>query len=102
MGQPSTTSLGFAPRYNGRMRGIAKPDEVVGNVAHVVATKIHGQEVASGYTQPDGTYRIDGSPPAVYVAHAERLGGPLRPLNIAGFREGFGAETTDHETTFHR
>lgn len=71
-------------------------------LAHVVATTIHGRVVASGYTRPDGTYRIDGLPPDVYLVHAERLDGPVRPGNVSGFRQGFGqAETTDYETTFH-
>lgn len=71
-------------------------------LAHVVATTIRGRAVASGYTRPDGTYRIEGLPPDVYLVHAERLDGPVRPSNVAGFREGFGqAETTDYETTFY-
>ena len=71
-------------------------------LAHVVATTIQGRVVASGYTRPDGTYRIEGLPPDVYLVHAERLDGPVRPSNVAGVREGFGqAETTDYETTFH-
>lgn len=70
-------------------------------LAHVVATTVRGRIVASGYTRPDGTYRIEGLPPDTYLVHAERLDGPVRPGNVVGVRQGFGqTETTDYETTF--
>jgi len=93
---------GAFPAGRGSLVGTVSLEGAEVFLAHVVATKIHGRAVASGYTRPDGTYRIDGLPPDVYVVHAERLDGPVRPSNVAGLREGFGlAETTDYETTFH-
>lgn len=93
---------GAFPAGRGTLTGTVSLEGEPVFLSHVVATKIHGQVVASGYTRPDGSYRIDGLPPNVYLVHAERLDGPVRPSNVATFREGFGrAETTDYETTFH-
>jgi len=93
---------GAFPAGRGALVGRVSLGESPVFLSHVVATKIHGRVVASGYTRPDGTYRIDGLPPNVYLVHAERLDGPVRPANLAAFREGFQrAETTDYETTFH-
>ncbi len=90
------------PAGRGTLAGTVSRDGEAVFLAHVVATTVNGRAIASGYTRPDGTYRIDGLPPDVYVVHAERLDGPVRPSNVAGFRQGFGqAETTEYETTFH-
>lgn len=89
------------PAGRGTLVGTVSLDGAGVFLAHVVATTVQGRVVASGYTRPDGTYRIEGLPPDAYLVHAERLDGPVRPANVAGFRQGFGqTETTDYETTF--
>lgn len=93
---------GAFPAGRGTLAGAVTIDGRAVFLAHVVATTVQGRVVASGYTRPDGTYRIDGLPPDAYLVHAERLDGPVRPSNVAGLRRGFGqTETTDYETTFH-
>lgn len=49
--------------------------------AHVVAVDANGNVTASGITQPDGTYSIQGLPPATYSVYAE----PLDPLGASFF-----------------
>src|SRR5262249_43115176 len=58
--------------------------------AHVVATNLEGQVIAGAFSTPDGSYRIDGLPPNVYVVFAERLDGPIRAANVGGFIGGYG------------
>lgn len=71
-------------------------------LAHVVATRIEGEVVASAFTTPDGYYRIEGLEPGVYVVHAERLDGPVTASNMDSQRRGFDrAETGGYATTFH-
>jgi Matrixin len=72
-------------------------------LAHVVAATVAGRVIAGGFTNPDGTYRIAGLPPDVYVVFAEPLDGPVRPTNLSGFSAGFDGvgATLDHGTAFH-
>lgn len=71
-------------------------------LSHVVAADVNGPIVAGGYTAPDGSYRIDGLPPNVYVVYAEPLDGPIGPGNVSGFRAGFGAApSAGYGTFFH-
>lgn len=71
-------------------------------VAHVVAADVNGPILAGAYTAPDGSYRIDGLPPDVYVVYAEPLDGPVAPGNVSGFRSAFGAvPTVGYGTFFH-
>lgn len=71
-------------------------------LSHVVAADVNGPIVAGAYTAPDGTYRIDGLPPNVYVVYAEPLDGPVAPGNVSGFRSAFGAApSAGYGTFFH-
>jgi hypothetical protein len=71
-------------------------------LAHVVALDVNGPIVASGFSRPDGSYRIEGLPPGVYVVYAEPLDGPVLPGNVGGFRGAFvGTPTVGYGTFFH-
>lgn len=71
-------------------------------LAQVVAATLRGSVVASAFTRPDGSYRIDGLPPDVYVVYAEPLDGPIVAGNLSGFRAAFAGEPgLDHGTFFH-
>lgn len=71
-------------------------------LAHVVATSVTGRAVASALTAPDGSYRIDGLAPDVYLVYAEPLDGPVTPGNVGGFRSAFGGDpTVGYGTFFH-
>ncbi|HEY8515037.1 MAG TPA: matrixin family metalloprotease [Candidatus Binatia bacterium] len=71
-------------------------------LAHVVAADLRGPIVASALSRPDGSYRIDGLPPGVYVVYAEPLDGPVLPSNVGGFRSAFDATpTVGYGTFFH-
>jgi uncharacterized protein (TIGR03437 family) len=52
--------------------------------AHVVAVDANGNATASAITQPDGSYSIQGLPPATYAVYAE----PLDPVGPAFFSRG--------------
>jgi hypothetical protein len=71
-------------------------------LANVVAANVNGPIVASAYSLPDGTYRIDGLPPDVYVVYAEPLDGPISQVNVGGFRAAFGGNPSiGYGTFFH-
>jgi len=71
-------------------------------LSHVVAADVNGPVIAGGYSAPDGSYRIDGLPPGVYVVYAEPLDGPVAPGNVSGFRSGFGVDpSVGYGTFFH-
>jgi len=71
-------------------------------VSHVVAANVNGPIVATAFSEPDGSYVIDGLPPDVYVVYAEPLDGPVLPGNVGGFRAGFGGTpTVGYGTFFH-
>jgi hypothetical protein len=93
---------GSFPAGRGSLVGRVTLDQEGVFLSHVVASTVHGRVAASAFTSPDGTYRIDGLEPDVYVVHAERLDGPVLPHNVEGLRNGFGrAEATGYETSFH-
>jgi hypothetical protein len=94
---------GAFPAGRGSLVGrVTLPSQEGVFLAHVVATTVTGQAMASTYSRPDGTYRIDGLDPDVYFVHAERLDGPILPRNVAAFREGFDrVETMGYGTSFH-
>lgn len=71
-------------------------------LAQVVAARVNGPVVAQTYSAPDGTYRIEGLAPDVYVVYAEPLDGPVVPGNVGGFRSAFGGTpSTGYGTFFH-
>lgn len=71
-------------------------------LAQVVAARVNGPVVAATYSAPDGSYRIEGIAPDVYVVYAEPLDGPVAPSNVGGFRVGFGGNpSTGYGTFFH-
>jgi hypothetical protein len=71
-------------------------------LSQVVAVRAGGPVVAATYSAPDGSYRIDGLAPDVYVVYAEPLDGPIVPGNVAGFRSAFGdTPSTGYGTFFH-
>ncbi len=71
-------------------------------LAHVLAATLRGSVVASAFARPDGSYRIDGLPPDVYLVYAEPLDGPIVAGNLSGFRSAFpGEPLLDHGTFFH-
>jgi hypothetical protein len=71
-------------------------------LSQVVAARVHGPVVAATYSAPDGSYRIEGLAPDVYVVYAEPLDGPVAPGNVGGFRSGFGGTaSTGYGTFFH-
>ena len=90
---------------------LARTGTLAGNVtldgrgvflAHVVATRIDGEVAAGMLTAPDGSYRIDGLEPGVYLVHAEPLDGPVDARNVDSQRQAFGRSETDgYATTFH-
>lgn len=71
-------------------------------LAQVVAARVNGPVIAATYSAPDGSYRIEGLAPDVYVVYAEPLDGPVVPGNVGGFRSAFGATpSTGYGTFFH-
>lgn len=71
-------------------------------LSQVIAARVSGPVIAATYSAPDGSYRIDGLAPDVYVVYAEPLDGPVVPGNVAGFRSAFGGTpTTGYGTFFH-
>ena len=71
-------------------------------LAQVVAARVNGPVVAQTYSAPDGSYRIEGLAPDVYVVYAEPLDGPVVPGNVGGFRSAFGGTpSTGYGTFFH-
>jgi Matrixin len=71
-------------------------------LAQVVAARVNGPVIAQTYSAPDGSYRIEGLAPDVYVVYAEPLDGPVVPGNVGGFRSAFGgAPSTGYGTFFH-
>ena len=71
-------------------------------LAQVVAARVNGPVVAATYSAPDGSYRIEGLAPDVYVVYAEPLDGPVAPGNLGGFRSAFGGTpSTGYGTFFH-
>jgi hypothetical protein len=71
-------------------------------LAHVVAATANGAVVATSFTRPDGSYRIEGLPPDVYFVYAEPLDGPVVPGNLTGLRSAFGEDpTSGYGTFFH-
>jgi len=71
-------------------------------LSHVVAARVNGPVVAATYSAPDGSYRIEGLAPDVYVVYAEPLDGPVGPGNVGGFRSAFGGTpSTGYGTFFH-
>lgn len=72
------------------------------HLSQVVAARVGGPVVAATYSAPDGSYRIDGLAPDVYVVYAEPLDGPVVPGNVAGFRSAFGGTpSAGYGTFFH-
>lgn len=71
-------------------------------LSQVVAARVNGPVVAATYSAPDGSYRIAGLAPDVYVVYAEPLDGPVVPGNVGGFRSAFGGTpSTGYGTFFH-
>jgi hypothetical protein len=71
-------------------------------LSQVVAARVNGPVVAATYSAPDGSYRIEGLAPDVYVVYAEPLDGPVAPGNVGGFRSAFGGTpSTGYGTFFH-
>lgn len=71
-------------------------------LSHVVVANVNGPIVASTLSAPDGSYRVEGLAPDVYVVYAEPLDGPVAPGNVSGFRAGFGGNpSTGYGTFFH-
>jgi matrixin len=87
---------------SGSIEGVVSLQGQAVFAAHVVATNLEGQVIAGAFSTPDGSYRIDGLPPDVYVVFAERLDGPIRAANVGGFIGGYGgSETVGYATAFH-
>jgi hypothetical protein len=71
-------------------------------LSQVVAARVNGPVIAATYSAPDGSYRIEGLAPDVYVVYAEPLDGPVAPGNVGGFRSAFGGTaSTGYGTFFH-
>ena len=86
----------------GWLEGEVTLDGVAVFLGHVVATAIDGPVVAGALTEPDGSYRIGGLPPGVYLVHAEPLDGPVLPGNVGSNPSGFLREASDgYGAAFH-
>jgi hypothetical protein len=93
---------GSFPSQTGSLVGRVTLDGGGVFLANVVASNVLGQVVASAYSRPDGSYRIDGLKPDVYFVFAEPLDDPVVPGNVGSITDGFGASaTTGYRTTFH-
>lgn len=84
----------------GSIRGrVSEPGNVSIFGAHVVAVDANGNVTASALSQPDGSYSIQGLPPASYTVFAE----PLDPLGASFFNrgdlDGFYSTTTSTYST---
>lgn len=77
---PASGFLGSTGTIRGRVRDGST--NIFG--ASVVAVDANGNARASAITQPDGTYSIQGLPPANYTVYAE----PLDPLGPSFFNRG--------------
>jgi len=93
---PAPGFLGSTGTIRGRVRDGAT--NIFG--AHVVAVDANGNAAASAITQPDGSYSIQGLPPATYTVYAE----PLDPLGPSFFSRGdldafYGNTITTFSTT---
>lgn len=84
----------------GTIRGrVAEPGGASVFGAHIVAVDANGNATASGLSQPDGSYSIQGLPPGAYSVFAE----PLDPLGPSFFSradlDGFYGSTTSTYST---
>lgn len=79
--------------------------------AHVVAMDSSGATVIDGLTNPDGTYKLAGTPPGTYTIVVAPLSGVYNIGNFGGWSCGFGsslnncaqipANPTDYTATFY-
>jgi hypothetical protein len=87
---PNTISATLSGRVSGDSGGIY--------AAQVVAMSDNGEPVATGLTNQQGDFEIDGVPPGTYRLYAEPLDGPVEVRNLSGIWQT--AKTYSFPTAF--
>ena len=77
------------PRVDPTLAGATLKGHVTGNDgaifgAQVVAVNDHGEPTATGLSDANGDFVLQGVPPGTYRIYAEPLDGPVDPRNLAG------------------
>jgi Matrixin len=80
-------------RNTGTLAGVIRRADTQAPVflANVVATNDQAQVIASGVTDREGFYKIEGLPPGAYFVFTEPFDGPVTPFNLPSLIDNAGA-----------